>query len=149
MLTMNWKRVALVGLFVAVWVVAAGLGPGGEPAGSALALGFTSTPTFTPEAPTETPAPPTATATPVPPTATATPVPPTATATPVPPTVAPQPTQPPPQPTQPPAPQPTATPVAAPAPSVPKTGSGLLGAILAGALILILFGARRVRTASR
>lgn len=146
MFTMHWKRVALVGLFVAVWVVAAALVPGGEPAGSALALGFTSTPTFTPESPTATPVPPTATATSVPPTATATPVPPTATTAP---TVAPQPTQPPPQPTQPPAPEPTATPVAAPSHAIPKTGSGLLGVVLAGGLILLLFGARRVRTASR
>lgn len=136
---MNWKRLALVGLLVAAWLVAASLGSDGQPAGAALALGFTSTPTFTPEAPTATPAPPTATATPVPPTATATTAP----------TIAPQPTQPPPQPTQPPAPQPTATPVVAPSKTVPKTGSGFLGVVLAGALIALLFGARKARTASR
>ncbi|MDH7488282.1 MAG: hypothetical protein QHH80_02085 [Anaerolineae bacterium] len=137
MLTMNWKRLVLVGLLVVAWLVAAGLAADESPAGSALALGFTSTPTFTPEGPTETPVPPTPTATPVPPTA-----------TPVP-TIAPQPTQPPPAPTQPPSPQPTATPVAAPATSVPKTGAGLLGVALAGVLVLLLFGARRVRTSSR
>lgn len=142
MATMKWKRLALVGVLVVAWLAVAGLVSDESPAGSALALGFTSTPTFTPEAPTATPAPPTAT--PVPPTAT--PVPPTPTTVP---TVAPQPTQPPPQPTQPPVPQPTATPVAAPSKTVPKTGSGLLGVALAGVLVLLLFGARRVRTSSR
>ncbi len=146
MLTVNWKRLALVGLIVVAWLAVAGLASDESPAGSALALGFTSTPTFTPEGPTATPIPPTATATPIPPTAT--PIPPTATATPVP-TIAPQPTQPPPEPTQPPAPQPTATPVAAPSKAVPKTGSGLLGVALAGVLVLLLFGVRRVRTSSR
>jgi outer membrane biosynthesis protein TonB len=140
MFTMHWKKLALVGLLVMVWLVAAGLSPEGAPV---VALGFTSTPTFTPD-------PPTATAT-IQPEPTATPTAthePTATATTAP-TLAPQPTQAPqpqPQPTEVP---PTPTPVPAPAQSVPKTGSGLLWVVAAGGLGALLFGARKARTSER
>jgi predicted component of type VI protein secretion system len=144
MLTMHWKKLALVGLLVVAWLVAAGMSPEGSPA---VALGFTSTPTHTAQ-------PPTATATLEPtntptatlqPTATATA---TAMNTPAP-TLAPEPTQAPqpqPQPTEVP---PTPTPVPAPAHSVPKTGSGLLWVAVAAGLGVLLFGTRKARMSAR
>ncbi len=126
MVKMHWEKVALIGLVVLAWLVASWAFSANAPAVAAPLLGFTSTPTYTPQ--------PTYTATPEPTSA---------------PTLAPQqPTQPPPQPTAPPPPTPTV--VVEADNSVPKTGSGgLLGVALAAGLVAILFGVRRIRTSAQ
>lgn len=124
MLKMHWKKLALIGLVVLAWAVAGWTFSADAPAAAAPLLGFTSTPTSTPQ--------PTYTATPQP------------TAVP---TQAPQqPTQPPPEPT---APPPTPTALAQANNTVPKTGSGLLGLALAAGLVILLFGVRKVRTSTQ
>ena len=124
MLKMHWKKLALIGLVVLAWSVASWAFSANAPAEAAPLLGFTSTPTYTPQ-PTYTPTPqPTAV-----------------------PTQAPQqPTEPPPEPT---APPPTPTVVVQANDTVPKTGSGLLGVALAAGLVVLLFGVRKARTSTQ